>query len=85
MRQKLSSTARDPNDFTIASVVFSYEPFALVVRRNDADFRLVADRALSRLYRSGEILQIYERWIGRFVPQRPQVLDAKYQLQATPE
>lgn len=81
----LASNAEDPNEFTIASVVFSYEPFALAVRRNDADFRLVADRVLSRLYRSGEILQIYERWVGRFVPQRPAVYDAMFQLNATPE
>lgn len=81
----LASNAEDPNKFTIASVVFSYEPFALAVRRNDADFRLVADRALSRLYRSGEILQIYERWVGRFVPKRPPVYDAMFQLNATPE
>jgi ABC-type amino acid transport substrate-binding protein len=81
----LASNAEDPNQFTIASMVFSYEPFALAVRRNDADFRLVADRALSELYRSGEILQIYERWIGRFVPKRPPVYDAMFQLNATPE
>ena len=81
----LASKTKDPNEFTIASMVFSYEPFALAVRRNDADFRLVADRALSRLYRSGEILQIYERWIGRFVPERPQIFDAMFMLQATPE
>jgi ABC-type amino acid transport substrate-binding protein len=81
----LASNAEDPNEFTIASVVFSYEPFALAVRRNDADFRLVADRVLSQLYRSGEILQIYERWVGRFVPQRPAVYDAMFQLNATPE
>jgi ABC-type amino acid transport substrate-binding protein len=81
----LASNAADPNEFTIASVVFSYEPFALAVRRNDADFRLVADRVLSQLYRSGEILQIYERWVGKFVPQRPAVYDAMFQLNATPE
>jgi len=81
----LAANAEDPKTFTIAAVVFSYEPFALAVRRNDADFRLVADRALSRLYRSGEILQIYERWVGQFVPQRPPVYDAMFQLNATPE
>ena len=81
----LASNAEDAEKFTIASVVFSYEPFALAVRRNDADFRLVADRALAELSRTGEILQIYERWVGRFVPQRPAVYDALFQLNATPE
>ncbi len=71
--------------FAIASEVFSYEPFALAVRRNDADFRLVADGALSQLYRSGQILAIYERWFSRFSKKRPQIFDALYQLNAIPE
>lgn len=71
--------------FAIASEVFSYEPFALAVRRNDADFRLAADRVLSQLYRSGLILEIYSRWFSRFSKTRPPIFDALYQLNATPE
>lgn len=71
--------------FAIASEVYSYEPFALAVRRNDADFRLVADRVLSQLYRSGLILETYNRWFGRFAKKRPPIFDALYQLNATPE
>ncbi len=71
--------------FSIASQVFSYEPFALAVRRNDADFRLVADRVLAHLYRSGLILDVYQRWFGRFSKKRPPIFDALYQLSATPE
>ncbi|NIO08678.1 MAG: transporter substrate-binding domain-containing protein [Deltaproteobacteria bacterium] len=78
-------TAADPDKFSIASDVFSYEPFALAVRRNDADFRLVADRTLSHLYRSGLILQIYHKWFGRYSERRPPVFDALYQMNATPE
>ncbi|MDH3437045.1 MAG: amino acid ABC transporter substrate-binding protein [Betaproteobacteria bacterium] len=69
----------------IASAVFSYEPFALAVRRNDADFRLVADRVLSHLYRSGLILDTYSRWFSRFSKERPPIFDALYQLNSTPE
>lgn len=71
--------------FAIASDVFSYEPFALAVRRNDADFRLVADSVLSQLYRSGLILGIYNEWFGRFSKKRPAIFDALYQINATPE
>lgn len=81
----LASTADDSANFTIASDVFSFEPFALAVRRNDADFRLVADRVISQLYRSREILLIYEKWVGRFAKERPPVFDALFQLNATPE
>ncbi len=69
----------------IASAVFSYEPFALAIRRNDDDFRLVADGVLSQLYRSGLILETYDRWFSRFSKKRPPIFDALYQLNSTPE
>jgi ABC-type amino acid transport substrate-binding protein len=81
----IASKAPDPRNFVIHSNVFSFEPFALAVRRNDADFRLVADRVISDLYRSKKILEIYDKWIGEFTRQRPTMFDAMIQLNATPE
>jgi ABC-type amino acid transport substrate-binding protein len=79
----LTSANRD--NFVISNELFSYEPFALAVRRNDADFRLVADRVLSHLYRTGEVVQIYEKWFGEIKGRMPSALQAMYQLSATPE
>jgi len=45
--------------YTLSSELFSFEPFALAVPRGDADFQLVANRVLSQLNRSGEIVGIY--------------------------
>lgn len=45
---------------------FSFEPYAVVVRRDDPDFRLAVNRALVRLYRSGEIDGIFLRWFGAY-------------------
>ena len=75
----------DPKNFVISSSVFSFEPFALAVRRNDSDFRLVADRVISELYRSEKILEIYDKWIGEFTQQRPPIFDAMIRLNATPD
>jgi len=75
----------DPMNFMIKSTVFSFEPFALAVRRNDADFRLIADRVISELYRSGKILAIYDKWIGKFSRKRLPIFDAMVKLNATPE
>ncbi len=75
----------DPMNFVIKSEVFSFEPFALAVRRNDADFRLVADRVISELYRSERILEIYHKWIGKFTGKRLPIFDAMVKLNATPE
>ena len=46
-------TSPDPSQYKVGAGLFSFEPFALAVRRNDADFRLIANRVLSHLYRSG--------------------------------
>lgn len=75
----------NPEKFSILPNVFSYEPFALAVRRNDADFRLVADRVISHLYRSKKILKIYNEWFGRFSSQMPTAFEAVIMINATPE
>ncbi len=81
----LMLTAADGERFVISRELFSFEPFALAVRRDDADFRLIADRVLSHLYRSGQIEQIYGKWFGVFAKEKPPLLKALYQLNATPE
>ena len=75
----------NPQDFFLANQLFSFEPFALAVRRNDADFRLVADRVLSHLYRSKQIGQIYGQWFGRFSKKVPAAVEAMYAINSTPE
>ncbi|MBW1782326.1 MAG: amino acid ABC transporter substrate-binding protein [Deltaproteobacteria bacterium] len=81
----IASKAHTPMTYVIDPNVFSFEPFALAVRKNDSDFRLVADRVISRLYRSKKILDIYDKWVGEFTGQRPPIFDAMIQLNATPE
>ena len=77
--------ALSPNQYSLVTETFSYEPYALVVRRNDADFRLVANTAIVQIYRSGQHIQIYNKWIGRIGIQPPPILVAMYQLSTLPE
>jgi ABC-type amino acid transport substrate-binding protein len=70
--------------YTLSDELFSFEPFALAIQRGDADFQLVADRVLSRLYRSGQIIRIYKRWLGVFGEEPPPALQVMYQLNSTP-
>jgi ABC-type amino acid transport substrate-binding protein len=53
-----------PDKLRIANNYLTIEPYALALPRGDDDFRLAADRALSRIYRSGEIVQIFARSFG---------------------
>lgn len=70
--------------FDIAPEQFSFEPYGFALRRNDSDFRLVANRVLARLYRSGEVLKVFDKWFGTIGQPSP-ALVGMYVFQATPE
>ena len=74
-----------PKRFSLADETFSYEPYGFVVRRDDADFRLVANTAISQLYRSGQHVQIFNKWIGRIGIRPSPILVAMFQLNTIPE
>lgn len=75
----------DPKRYSLNNEIFSFEPYGLVMRRNDADFRLVVNRSIAQLYRSGAHADIYYKWIGRIGIGVPPVLAAMYQLNTLPE
>ena len=80
----LAVTSKDPNQFALPAIIFSYEPYGFMVRRNDAAFRLVVNRTLAGLYRSGGIAEIYDRWFGAF-GKPSQAIQAMYLLNGLPE
>lgn len=82
--QVLSQTEGNRN-YHLSGNFFSFEPYALAVKRGDPDFALVADRTLSRLFRSGEITGIYTEFFGPFGLKPPNTLLALYRLMSTPE
>jgi glutamate/aspartate transport system substrate-binding protein len=61
--------------------LFSYEPYGLVVPRDDSEFKLVVNRALVQMYRSNEYVDIYGRWIGSFGIKPSPVLVSMYAIQ----
>jgi ABC-type amino acid transport substrate-binding protein len=63
---------------------FSYEPYAFMLHRNDPAFRLAVDRALAAMYRSGEILTIYDRWFG-ILGKPSEAIKAMYLVTGLPE
>jgi glutamate/aspartate transport system substrate-binding protein len=80
----LAVTSKDPTLFALPGILFSYEPYGFMVRRNDAAFRLAVNRALAGLYRSGDIAPIYDRWFGVF-GKPSQAIQAMYLLNGLPE
>jgi ABC-type amino acid transport substrate-binding protein len=80
----LRQRAAKPAAFNFLDSDFSFEPYALVVRRDDPDFRLAVNRALVGIYRSGEIDAIFQRWFASFGRPGP-LLHAMFYLNRLPE
>lgn len=79
----LLTTARNPAKLRLSDEHFSYEPYALMMRRGDNAFQAAVNRRLSTLYRSG-LAQIYERWFGPFEKAGP-LVKALYLLHTWPD
>src|SRR5271166_6396838 len=80
----LAAKSSAPGKLRLANNYFSLEPYALALARGDSDFRLTVDRALSRIYRSGEISAIFAHSFGSQL-QPSDMLQTLYLISALPE
>lgn len=64
----LAKRARDPSSLEVGDRLITHEPYAIAMRRNDADFRLLADRALTDFYLSEDFLPLLETYFGSEAP-----------------
>jgi glutamate/aspartate transport system substrate-binding protein len=80
----LAVTSKDPSKFALSDQGFSYEPYGLVLRRNDSAFRLAVNRVLANTYRGTGIVEIYNKWFGGLGRPSP-LLQVMYLINAIPE
>lgn len=72
-------------DLVVVGRLLTYDPYGIMMRRDDSAFRLVVNAALAAVYRSGEINRIYAKWFEPIgVPLSP-IMKAGFELQALPE
>jgi len=71
-------------DLALLGSDFSYEPYGIVVRRDDPDFRLAVNRALVDLYKHGGIDPIFQRWLAPLGPPGP-LLHSMFYLSSLPD
>ena len=64
----LMAGSPSPDKLRVAADYYSFEPYALAMKRGDDKFRLEVDRALSRLYRTGGIVPIFRNSFGNAEP-----------------
>ena len=64
----LAAQSRSPNDYEISADALSVEPYGIMLRRDDKAFKAVVDKAMSDVYKSGQINAIYSKWFEKPVP-----------------
>jgi ABC-type amino acid transport substrate-binding protein len=62
----LAGKAKDPKSLALLTDALSFEPYAIALPRGDWQMRLAVNTALSQIYRSGAIGEIFGRWFGAF-------------------
>jgi ABC-type amino acid transport substrate-binding protein len=80
----LIKDSKAPEKLRLADDYLSVEPYALALPRGDNDFRLAVDRALSHIYRSGEIVSIFQRSFGGKA-EPSQILRTLYVISGLPD
>jgi polar amino acid transport system substrate-binding protein/glutamate/aspartate transport system substrate-binding protein len=80
----LIKESKAPKKLMLAENYLSVEPYALALPRGDEDFRLAVDRALSHMYRSGEIAAVFKRTFGD-TTKPGEVLQTLYLISGLPD
>lgn len=58
----LASKDKALDSLSLGQMAYSVEPYGIMLRKGDAKLGAAVDRALSRVYASGEIQQLYGKW-----------------------
>ena len=58
----LISKSKNPNQFQVTGRYLSFDPYAIMVPRNDSTFERLGRIVMSDLMRSGEMAKIYAKW-----------------------
>ena len=64
----LVANSKNPSDWVISANALSVEPYGIMMRKDDAAFKKVVNGAINKLYQSGEINKIYDKWFLKPVP-----------------
>jgi glutamate/aspartate transport system substrate-binding protein len=64
------ANAKSPADFKLLDKSYPSDPYALMIRKDDPQFKALVDEALAQLMRSGEFEKLYTHWFERPIPPR---------------
>jgi ABC-type amino acid transport substrate-binding protein len=80
----LANKVKEPTQYQLLDEEMGYEPYAIVLPRGDASLRLAVNRALSQIYGSDAIVEVFRRAFGPNTKPSSALL-LMYALNAYPE
>ncbi|SDH35283.1 amino acid ABC transporter substrate-binding protein [Propionivibrio dicarboxylicus] len=66
----LVANAQNAGGYTISDDALSVEPYGIMVRKDDPAFKKVVDDAMTKIYKSGQLSAIYDKWFVKAIPPR---------------
>lgn len=67
----LVATSKEPQNYQISAEAFAPpEPYAIMLRKDDPEFKRLVDKTTSALFQSPEGAALYEKWFTRPIPPR---------------
>ncbi|MEO8653817.1 MAG: amino acid ABC transporter substrate-binding protein [Ramlibacter sp.] len=64
----LIANAKNPDAYVISDESLSADPYGLMFRRDDPQFKSLVDKAIIGVFQSGEINKIYAKWFQSPIP-----------------
>ncbi|MGZ8993480.1 MAG: transporter substrate-binding domain-containing protein [Burkholderiaceae bacterium] len=61
---------QNPGAYVILTESLRTEPYGMMLRKDDPQFKALVDRAVGAVYKSGEIDKIYAKWFTSAIPPR---------------
>jgi glutamate/aspartate transport system substrate-binding protein len=72
----LAANSKNPSDYQLIAIEgMPSDPYALMMRMDDPQFKALVDGALRAVFASGEIEKIYDKWFVKPIPPRGIVLN----------
>jgi glutamate/aspartate transport system substrate-binding protein len=60
----LISKSKKPEDFQVTGRFLSFDPYGIMVPRNDSTYRRLGTVVIADMMRSGELLKLYDKWFN---------------------
>jgi glutamate/aspartate transport system substrate-binding protein len=64
----LIATSKKPGDYALIGEVLSVEPIAVMIRKDDPQFKKLADDTVKGMMKSGELGKLYAKWFMSPIP-----------------